>query len=80
LYYGSLNRIKPIYEYYCEECKSNFELIQKVIDAHLKKCNKCIRKVKVIKLLIALGYRVNGYGWHDTEFKWKSKKNIFVRN
>ena len=56
MYYGSLNRIMPIYEYYCEECKSNFELIQKVIDAHLKKCKKCIRKVKVIKLLLAIGY------------------------
>ena len=43
----------PIYEYYCEVCKSNFELIQKISDKPAKKCIKCnyninLKKVRVI--------------------------------
>ena len=66
----------PIYEYYCEVCKSNFELIQKISDKPAKKCIKCNKSTKVIKLVSAPGFRLKGGGWYETDFKSGSKKNI----
>jgi putative FmdB family regulatory protein len=66
----------PIYEYYCEVCKSNFELIQKISDKPVKKCIKCNKSTKVIKLVSAPGFRLKGGGWYETDFKNGSKKNI----
>jgi len=66
----------PIYEYYCEVCKSNFELIQKISDKPAKKCIKCNKSTKVVKLVSAPGFRLKGGGWYETDFKRGSKKNI----
>ena len=66
----------PIYEYYCEVCKSNFELIQKISDKPAKKCVKCNKSTKVVKLVSAPGFRLKGGGWYETDFKSGSKKNI----
>ena len=66
----------PIYEYYCEVCKSNFELIQKISDKPAKKCIKCNKSTKVVKLVSAAGFRLKGGGWYETDFKSGSKKNI----
>jgi len=66
----------PIYEYYCEVCKSNFELIQKISDKPAKKCIKCNKSTKVVKLVSAPGFRLKGGGWYETDFKTGSKKNI----
>ena len=59
----------PIYEYYCEVCKSNFELIQKISDKPAKKCIKCNKSTKVVKLVSAPGFRLKGGGWYETDFK-----------
>ena len=66
----------PIYEYYCEVCKSKFELIQKISDKLAKKCIKCNKSTKVVKLVSAPGFRLKGGGWYETDFKSGSKKNI----
>ena len=66
----------PIYEYYCEVCKSNFELIQKISDKPAKKCIKCNKSTKVVKLVSAPGFRLKGGGWYETDFKNGSQKNI----
>ncbi len=66
----------PIYEYYCEVCKSNFELIQKISDKPAKKCIKCNKSTKVVKLVSAPGFRLKGGGWYETDFKSGTKKNI----
>ena len=66
----------PIYEYYCEVCKSKFELIQKISDKPAKKCVKCNKSTKVVKLVSAPGFRLKGGGWYETDFKSGSKKNI----
>ena len=68
----------PIYEYYCEVCKSKFELIQKISDKPAKKCIKCNKSTKVVKLVSAPGFRLKGGGWYETDFKSGSKKNIHV--
>ena len=59
----------PIYEYYCEVCKTNFELIQKISDKPAKKCIKCNKSTKVVKLVSAPGFRLKGGGWYETDFK-----------
>ena len=66
----------PIYEYYCEVCKSNFELIQKISAKPAKKCMRCNKSTKVVKLVSAPGFRLKGGGWYETDFKSGSKKNI----
>ena len=66
----------PIYEYYCEVCKSKFELIQKISDKPAKKCIKCNKSTKVVKLVSAPGFRLKGGGWYETDFKSGLKKNI----
>ena len=70
----------PIYEYYCEVCKSNFELIQKISDKPAKKCIKCNKSTKVVKLLSAPGFRLKGSGWYETDFKDNNKKNLHTAN
>ncbi|MGH9391923.1 MAG: FmdB family zinc ribbon protein, partial [Vicinamibacteria bacterium] len=36
----------PIYEYRCTKCGHRFEVIQKVSDASVSKCEKCKGKVE----------------------------------
>ena len=66
----------PIYEYYCEVCKSKFEVIQKISDQTLEKCLKCNKSKKLVKLVSAPGFRLKGSGWYETDFKLGPKKNI----
>ena len=66
----------PIYEYYCEGCKSKFEVIQKISDQTLEKCLKCNKSKKLVKLVSAPGFRLKGSGWYETDFKVGAKKNI----
>ena len=64
----------PIYEYYCKVCESKFEVIQKISEQPIKKCEKCKKVGKVVKLLSAPGFRLKGSGWYETDFKVKNKK------
>ena len=41
-----------------------------------KKCIKCNKSTKVVKLVSAPGFRLKGGGWYETDFKSGSKKNI----
>ena len=66
----------PIYEYYCEVCKSNFEVFQNINEKALSKCIKCTKSTKVVKLLSAPGFRLKGSGWYETDFKKDNKKNL----
>ena len=64
----------PIYEYYCEVCKSNFEVFKKNSEKPLKERIQCNKSSKVVKLLSAPGFRLKGSGWYVTNFKEKTKK------
>ena len=66
----------PIYDYYCDVCKSNFEVLQKINEKPLKSCLKCKKSVRVVKLMSAPGFRLKGDGWYETDFKNSDKKNI----
>ena len=64
----------PIYEYQCESCGHQFDIIRKVSDDKLKICPKC-NEPKLKKLVTAAGFKLKGTGWYETDFKTKEKKS-----
>ena len=65
----------PIYEYRCEECGHEMEVMQKLSDDALTECPAC-HKQALNKLISAAGFRLKGGGWYETDFKSGSKKNV----
>lgn len=65
----------PIYEYLCDACGHEFEVIQKVSEGRLRKCPEC-SKSALKKKVSAGAFRLSGSGWYETDFKTGSKKNI----
>lgn len=69
----------PIYEYYCQQCDKEMEVIQKISDAVLEECPKC-QGSEIKKLISAAGFRLSGSGWYETDFKSSNKKNLVSSN
>lgn len=65
----------PIYEYKCDACGYQHEVIQKISDAPLVECPKCAQP-KLRKLVSAAGFRLSGSGWYETDFKGDRKRNL----
>ena len=65
----------PIFEYICDNCGHEFETLQKVSEAPLKKCEACGAN-KLRKKISAAGFRLSGSGWYETDFKSGKKKNV----
>lgn len=63
----------PIYEYTCEDCFHDFEIMQKVSEEPVKACPSC-GKERVKKLVSAPQFKLKGTGWYETDFKNKPKK------
>lgn len=62
----------PIYEYKCKECDHEFEVMQKMSDDPIKKCDKCGGKVE--KLISQSSFALKGTGWYQTDYANKGKK------
>ncbi|MDT8405649.1 MAG: FmdB family zinc ribbon protein [Methylococcales bacterium] len=65
----------PIYEYQCQACGEEHEVLQKMADAPLVHCPAC-SEPELIKKISAAGFRLKGAGWYETDFKSGSKKNV----
>jgi putative FmdB family regulatory protein len=67
----------PFYEYQCQACGAQTEVMQKISDAPLKKCPEC-GKSRLIKLVSAPVFRLKGGGWYETDFKTDkdNKRNL----
>lgn len=65
----------PIYEYKCDACGHDFEVLQKISDAPLTRCPECGAEA-LKKLISAAGFRLKGGGWYETDFKTGGKKNV----
>lgn len=65
----------PIYEYQCQSCGNEIEVIQKISDDPLKDCEAC-GKSEMKKMVSAAAFRLSGSGWYETDFKSKNKKNL----
>jgi len=55
----------PIYEYTCKKC-GNFEVMQRITEAPLKKCPTC--SSKVTKLISQSAFHLKGSGWYMTDY------------
>ncbi|MDG4549228.1 MAG: zinc ribbon domain-containing protein [Candidatus Contendobacter sp.] len=65
----------PIYEYRCQSCDHALEALQKLSDPELSDCPSCgLPKLK--KLISAVGFRLKGSGWYETDFKNGGRKNV----
>jgi putative FmdB family regulatory protein len=65
----------PIYEYLCQACGHELEVIQKLSDDLLKVCPAC-EKSRLKKKVSASAFRLAGSGWYETDFKTGDKKNL----
>lgn len=65
----------PIYEYECQACGEQLEAWQKLSEEPLKKCPAC-GEMKLKKLISAVGFRLKGGGWYETDFKSSGRKNV----
>ena len=62
----------PIYEYKCKECDHEFEVMQKMSDDPISKCEKCAGPVD--KLISQTSFTLKGTGWYQTDYADKKKK------
>ena len=67
----------PFYEYQCQACGAQVEVMQKISEAPLKKCPEC-GKSRLTKLISAPVFRLKGGGWYETDFKSdkENKRNL----
>lgn len=72
----------PIYEYRCEKCGNQLEIIQKFSDRPLKSCPSC--KGKLTKLISQAAFQLKGSGWYVTDYarksESKSEKSVDSKN
>jgi putative FmdB family regulatory protein len=59
----------PIYEYECQKCKAQTEVMQKMTDKPLTKCRKCGGRLE--KQWSATGFQFVGSGWYVTDYAGK---------
>jgi putative FmdB family regulatory protein len=60
----------PLYEYRCESCEHQFEVIQKFSDAPIAVCPQC-GGGPVVKLLSSPAFQFKGSGWYITDYARK---------
>jgi len=67
----------PIYEFQCQACGTEIEVLQKISDPHITDCEAC-GKAEMKKKVTAAAFRLSGAGWYETDFKKDSdkKKNL----
>jgi putative FmdB family regulatory protein len=63
----------PLYEYRCESCGHQFEVIQKFSDALVSVCPKC-GAGPVVKLLSSPAIQFKGSGFYITDYARKDSK------
>ena len=67
----------PIYEYRCDACGHELDVLQKLADDPLRACPDCA--VPALRRLIsAPSFRLKGDGWYETDFKsdGETKRNL----
>ena len=62
----------PIYEFICEDCNYNEDLIRKISEPTTISCPKCNGQ-NFVKQVSAPNFKLKGSGWYETDFK--NKKN-----
>jgi putative FmdB family regulatory protein len=57
----------PIYEYYCASCGHEFEVMQKITDRPIRKCESC-GKLKAKRAISKTSFVLRGSGWYVTDY------------
>ncbi|MEE9444303.1 MAG: zinc ribbon domain-containing protein [Cocleimonas sp.] len=65
----------PIYDFQCQSCGNEVEVLQRISDDPLKNCEAC-GKPDMKKKVSAAAFRLSGAGWYETDFKKGKKKNL----
>jgi putative FmdB family regulatory protein len=63
----------PIYEYKCEKCGIEHEVMQKMTEKSLTVCKSCGGRLK--KMISSTSFVLKGSGWYVTDYADKTKKN-----
>jgi len=58
----------PIYEYRCQSCNKDMEVLQKMSDPPLQVCRLCGAE-GVEKLMSRNSFHLKGSGWYATDYK-----------
>ncbi|MHB8353026.1 MAG: FmdB family zinc ribbon protein [Burkholderiales bacterium] len=58
----------PLYEYRCQACGKEIEVLQKISDAPRTECPSCGQST-LIKKVTAAGFQLKGTGWYVTDFR-----------
>lgn len=61
----------PIYEYACQKCGHQLEVMQKISDKPLTKCPECRGKLE--KLISPPSIQFKGSGWYVTDYSGRGK-------
>ena len=56
----------PIYEYECQKCHKQHEVMQKITEKPLLKCPACGGKLK--KMISNTSFVLKGTGWYATDY------------
>ena len=62
----------PIYEYKCEKCGRENEVMQKMTEKPLTVCKSCGGRLK--KMISNTSFVLKGSGWYVTDYADKTKK------
>ena len=65
----------PIYEYICDSCGSNHEIMQKITEEPLSTCPVCEGKLR--KMISNTSFVLKGTGWYVTDYA--SNKNSALK-
>ncbi|MGC8745570.1 MAG: FmdB family zinc ribbon protein [Candidatus Saccharicenans sp.] len=60
----------PIYEYRCDKCHYEFEIMQKIEDKSLEVCPKC--GGHLTRLISSPAIQFKGTGWYITDYAHKN--------
>jgi putative FmdB family regulatory protein len=66
----------PIYEYKCQKCGDQVEVMQKVSDEPLKECEKCGGALE--KQWSLSGFQFKGTGFYKTDYTSSGKPEVNV--
>ena len=62
----------PIYEYACQRCEHQFELLQRISDDPVEDCPECGATGAVKKLVSRTSFILKGGGWYKDHYGLKS--------
>ena len=63
----------PTYEYLCEDCGYQFDVVQRITEDPLKECPKCKGSVK--RLINCTNFLLKGDGWYRSGYSKNGSSN-----